>query len=148
MIASRKISDLHPKVATLCNLFVEDCDEVGIDVLVYRTYCDNEAQDQIYAIGRTVKGANVSVKKPMGDIVTNAKGGESFHNYRLAFDFVPLIHGKAMWGDKALYAKCGKIGEECGLTWSGRWTGKLKETAHMQYSNGLTISDLKAGKMI
>jgi len=137
MIASRKISDLHPKVATLCNLFVEHCDEAGIDVLITSTYRDNESQNALYAQGRTTEGHKV----------TNAKGGESFHNYRLAFDFVPMLNGKCAWSDTALFKRCGKIAEECGLEWGGNW-GKFKDMPHCQYTNGLTISDLKAGKMI
>lgn len=37
-------------------------------------------QDALYSQGRTTKGK----------IVTNAKGGQSYHNYGLAFDFVLL----------------------------------------------------------
>ena len=81
-----------------------------------------------------------------GKIVTNAKGGQSFHNWRCAFDFVPVVNGKARWDDKAAYAKCGERGESLGLEWAGRWTGKLKETAHMQYTGGLKLIDFQNGK--
>lgn len=137
MITSRKISDLHPEVATLCNLFIEHCHDEGIDVIITSTFRDIEAQNALYAQGRTAFGSRV----------TNAKGGESFHNYGLAFDFVPIVHGKAVWNDLALFTRCGKIGKECGLDWAGDWDS-FKEMAHLQYTNGLTIEDLKAGKMI
>ena len=137
MISSRKISDLHPKVATLCNLFLEHCEEAGIDIIITSTFRDNEAQDALYAQGRTTFGSKV----------TNAKGGESFHNYRVAFDFVPIVNGKAAWNDTALFTRCGKIGKECGLEWAGDWKS-FKEMAHLQYTNRLTLADFKAGKTI
>jgi peptidoglycan L-alanyl-D-glutamate endopeptidase CwlK len=136
MIDSRKLEDLHPKVKTLAEQFKSSCEKVGIDVLIYCTYRDKEKQDYLYSLGRTKKGT----------IVTNARGGQSYHNFRCAFDFVPMLGGKPQWSDKSLYAKCGEIGESLGLEWAGRWTGKLKETAHMQYSGGLSLSDLQEGK--
>jgi len=138
MINSRKLEDLHPRVKAMADKFIVECDKAGIDVLIYSTYRDNEAQNALYAQGRTAKGV----------IVTNAKGGQSFHNYRVAFDFVPVINGKARWNDQDAYRTCGKIGEDIGFEWAGRWTGKLKETAHMQYTGGLSLADFQAGKTL
>ncbi|CAB4133881.1 D-alanyl-D-alanine carboxypeptidase [uncultured Caudovirales phage] len=138
MINSRSIDDLHPRVKALAERFLDDCHAAGLDVLIYSTYRDIEAQNAIYAQGRTTKGS----------IVTNAKGGQSFHNYRLAFDWVPIVHGKPLWSDAIAYAKCAKIGEALGLEWAGRWAGKFKETAHFQYSGGLSLADLQAGKTL
>ena len=138
MINSRKLEDLHPKVKTLAEQFISACDKAGIDVLIYSTYRDADSQNALYAQGRTTKG----------NIVTNAKGGQSLHNWRVAFDFVPIVNGKAQWNDKAAYAKCGVIGESLGLQWAGRWTGKMKETAHMQYTGGLSLLDFQKGKTL
>ena len=138
MINSRKLDDLHPRVKTMAEKFIEECDAAGIDVLIYSTYRDHESQNALYAQGRTTKG----------NIVTNAKGGQSFHNWRCAFDFVPVVDGKARWNDQDAYAKCGRIGESIGFEWAGRWTGKLKETAHMQYTGGLSLADFQAGKTL
>lgn len=137
MINSRKIEDLHPKVAEMCKEFIEECKLAGVDVLITSTYRDAESQNELYAQGRT---------KP-GKIVTNAKAGDSFHNYQLAFDFVPIIHGKAVWNDIDLFKKCGSIAKTCGLEWAGDWKS-FKEYAHCQYTDGLTLSDLKQGKYI
>jgi len=45
------------------------------------TYRSIQEQNELYDIGRTIKGNKV----------TNAKGGSSFHNYGLAFDIVILL---------------------------------------------------------
>lgn len=138
MINSRSLSDLHPKVKALAEKFIAECAKKDIDVLIYSTYRDAESQNALYAQGRT----------EIGRIITNAKAGQSYHNWRVAFDFVPVVNGKARWDDKHLYNICGAIGESIGLEWAGRWTGKLRETAHMQYTNGLRIIDFQNGKMI
>ena len=87
MINSRSIMDLHPKVQVMVNAMIESCIKAGFDILITSTYRDAEAQNALYAQGRTKKGS----------IVTNAKAGESIHNYRLAFDIVPLRNGKPVW---------------------------------------------------
>ena len=138
MINSRKLEDLNPIVSSMCDNFIVTCKSHGIDVLITSTLRDNESQNALYAQGRTAPGK----------IVTNAKGGQSYHNYGVAFDFVPLVNGKAMWDDLDLYKKCGEIAESVGLEWAGRWQGKLRETAHCQFTNGLHWSDLQAGKTI
>lgn len=135
MIASRKVEDLHPTVAAKCNAFLAACEEQGIDVLITSTYRDIASQNALYAQGRS---------KP-GKRVTNARGGQSFHNWQVAFDFVPLRHGKPQWQDTALFAQCGAIAESVGLEWAGRWKS-FKELAHCQYTGGLTLRDFQAGK--
>lgn len=135
MINSRKIEDLHPKVAEMCRAFIKKCDEQGIDILITSTYRDAESQNALYAQGRTKPGA----------IVTNAKAGQSFHNWRVAFDFVPLLYGKPAWNDTALFTKCGELAESVGLEWAGRWT-KFRELPHCQYTAGLSIFDFQQGK--
>jgi peptidoglycan L-alanyl-D-glutamate endopeptidase CwlK len=137
MINSRLLSDLHPKVTLMAQQFVAKCKSQGIDVLIYSTYRDHEAQAAEYAKGRT---------KP-GPKVTNAAPGSSYHNWRCAFDFVPLLKGVPQWNDSALYLRCGIIAESVGLEWAGRWVS-FRETAHCQFTDGLTIADLKSGRKI
>jgi len=132
-MASRSLSDLQPAFGAKARSFQAKCELVGIDVLIYCTLRGFDEQDELYAQGRKTKGK----------IVTNARGGESFHQYGIALDCVPLVGGKPAWGDTSLYAKIGAIGEECGMVWAGRWTGNLKETAHFQDSNE-SIASLKA----
>jgi peptidoglycan L-alanyl-D-glutamate endopeptidase CwlK len=137
-MASRSVFDLHPVVRMKAEAFLTACDREGIDVLIYCTYRSGAEQDELYAQGRT---------KP-GKICTNARAGQSYHNWHCAFDWVPLVGGKPQWNDKALYLKAGVLAESVGLEWAGRWTGKLRETAHCQYTGGLTVNDLIDGKVI
>lgn len=138
MISSRKIEDLDPIVAPMARKFISQCKKAGIDIIITSTYRDHEAQAALYAQGRTTPGNRV----------TNAKPGRSWHNWRCAFDFAPIVNGKIPWNDAKLFERCGVIAEQIGLQWAGRWTGTLKEMAHCQYSGGLTLADLQAGKKI
>lgn len=135
MINSRNLDDLDPRVAVLARKFQAACLAAGIDIIFTSTYRDAESQTALYKQGRTMPGA----------IVTNAKAGQSFHNYKLAFDFAPIVNGKINWNDTALWTRCGEIAEKCGLEWAGRWV-KFKELAHCQWTGGLSLAQLQAGK--
>lgn len=102
--------------------WLDECDKQNVPVLIICTYRDDEYQNWLYASGRTREGR----------IVTYAKGGESKHNEREAFDFCIVKAGKADWHDVANYTKAGLIAEKIGMKWAGRWNGRMKETGHIQ----------------
>jgi peptidoglycan L-alanyl-D-glutamate endopeptidase CwlK len=136
MVNSRKIEDLHPVVQDLCNKFIAKCADAGIKVIITSTYRDNESQTQLYNQGRTTPGK----------IVTKAKAGQSMHNYRLAFDFCPMIEDTCAWTDTLLFIKCANIGKSLGLESGMDFSNPDKP--HLQYTKGLTWQELKAGKTI
>lgn len=105
MINSRDPYDLRPEMIQLWLELRNKCAEVRIDLILTSTYRDNESQNELYAAGRT---------KP-GKIVTNAKGGQSFHNHRAAFDVVPIVNGKAEWSNIATWKRISSIGKSLGL---------------------------------
>ena len=137
MINSRDINELHPKVQIMCRQFIIACKEAGIDVLITSTYRDYESQDDLYAQGRTKSGK----------IVTNARAGYSYHNFRVAFDFVPLANGKAIWDNDILFAKAGSIGKSVGLEWGGDFI-TFKDKPHFQFTNGLSLTNFRNGRKI
>lgn len=123
MIDSRDIKELTPAMQTLCSDFIEKCKEQNINVIITSTYRDNEKQTQLYNQGRNGNP---------GKIVTYAKAGQSMHNHRLAFDFCPIVEGKAVWNDTLLFIKCGRIGKELGLKWGGDFS--KPDMPHFEYS--------------
>jgi len=137
MINSRSLDDLAPPAKQRAQAFVEAAKAKGIDLLVTSTYRDNESQNALYAQGRTTPG----------NVVTRAKAGQSWHNWRCAIDVVPLVNGKAIWDDQALWKQVGEIGKSCGLEWAGDWV-TFKEFPHFQYTGGLTLAQLQAGAKI
>lgn len=141
MISSRKLDDLLFPAQYRALNFIHACKLQGIDLLITSTYRDVESQNTLYAQGRTAPGK----------IVTNARGGQSFHNFRVAFDVVPLRAGKPVWGTKgdngALWRQVGDLGEAQGLEWAGRWV-RFPEFPHFQFTGGLTLADFQAGKTL
>ena len=89
-------------------------------------------QTELYAKGRTTPG----------QIVTNAKAGESYHNYGLALDVVEIDDGIAVWDTD--WSGISEIGKRNGFEWGGDWT--TPDKPHFQMTSGLSIADLKSGK--
>ena len=138
MINSRSLDDLIPPAKERVERFLSLCKDKDIDLLVTSTYRDNESQQALYEQGRTTAGK----------VVTNAKAGDSWHNWRCAVDVVPMVNGKPNWdGLHPVWDQIGTLGEQAGLEWAGRWR-TFKELAHFQYTGGLTLTDLKNGKEI
>lgn len=118
-----RISLLHPLVreemvmiVNECNLNLKGRSQMRISEGL-RTF---KEQDALYAKGRTVAGKKV----------TNAKGGQSIHNYGFAVDIVLIIDGKvASWdtkkdwdGDKVSdWDECVKVFAKYGWSWGGSW---------------------------
>ncbi len=140
MINTRDPEALIPPARSRYYAFKEGCQAQGLDFITTSTFRDNESQNALYAQGRTAPGK----------IITNAKAGESFHNYRCAFDIVPLRNGKPVWGttgeDLVLWKKIAAVAKAHGLEWAAEWK-TFKEFCHFQYTGGLTLADLKAGKI-
>jgi peptidoglycan L-alanyl-D-glutamate endopeptidase CwlK len=138
MLNSRSLDELIPQARERVEKFLALCKENDIDLLVTSTFRDFDSQTALYNQGRTTEGK----------IVTNAKAGDSWHNWRCAIDVVPIVNGKAVWDtSNPIWAKVGKLGKEAGLEWAGDWR-RFKEFAHFQYTGGLTISQLKSGEKI
>jgi len=129
-VASRSLDDLAPIFRARVDEWLADCEASDIDVLVYCTLRSGAEQDALYKVGRTVKGAGVTQRFPMGRKVTNAQAGQSAHQYGLAIDFVPMILGKAAWSNKELYGRAIQIA-------AARRMASLMpmEMAHLQMPN-------------
>lgn len=136
MITSRSLDDLLPPVHERAKKFLDLAKADGIDLLVTCTYRDFEAQERLFAQGRQLPGA----------IVTYAHGGDSWHNWRRAFDIVPMRAGKPVWSirghDRDLWMRVGELGQMCGLEWGGSWP-RHPDFPHFQDRTGTTLLRLK-----
>lgn len=127
----KKIQTLHPKVREKAIEFINRVDkELGIKLRVtfgLRTYAEQTA---LYAQGRTTGGG----------IVTNAKAGESSHNFGTAIDVVEIKNGQANWNPD--WTKIAKIGKELGFVWGGDFKS-IVDKPHFEMNFGLPISELR-----
>ena len=126
-----KIEKLHPLVRDDVDSFINLVHEkLEINLRVYEGLRTFEYQDSLYAKGRTKSGK----------VVTNAKGGESYHNYGLAIDVVEIKNGKAIWNN-ARWVEISECAKLLGFEWGGNWT--FKDKPHFQKTFGYTIKQLK-----
>ena len=130
LISERNIEKLHPKVRNKATEFINRVEkELGIKLRVTSTLRTFAEQDKLYAQGRTTKGG----------IVTNAKGGESNHNFGTALDVVPIVNGQADWKTTAdTWNKIAKVGKSLGFEWGGDWKSFVdKPHFEMTFNNSL-----------
>lgn len=129
----RELSRLQPHVEKKALEALAQAEKEGLDILItdgLRTYAE---QNELYAKGRT---------KP-GNIVTNAKAGESYHNFGLAFDMVVIKGGKAVWSVGPEWRRFAAIAKSKGFKWGGDWTS-FKDYPHFEMTGGLTLAQCRA----
>ena len=129
-ITSQRIATLHPLIRSRVADFINEADQLGIQLRITSAYRSFAEQDALFAQGRT---------KP-GNIVTNARGGESIHNFGLAFDVVPMVHGQTNWNGN--WSFIGALGKSFGFTWGGDWQA-FPDRPHFEMDVGLSLADLR-----
>ncbi len=136
MVNSRDIKDLNPVLQRGAKEFLSRCKAEGLEVLITQTLRDIEYQNYLYAQGRTSGGS----------IVTNARGGQSYHNFGLAFDICKNIKGQE-YSDLNFFKRCGEIWTEMGGMWGGNFESFV-DNPHFEFINGLSTSELNSGKLL
>lgn len=106
---SSRIDDLEPHTRDLCVEFLAKASNAGIGLRVTHTLRTFDEQNHLYAQGRTLPGK----------IVTNAKAGQSPHNFGMAFDV--CFEGREPYPPitDPRWEFIGKMGEALGLNWGG-----------------------------
>ena len=127
-VSDSRINNLHPLVREKARQFINRVEkELGIKLRVTSTLRTYAEQNELYAQGRTKSGA----------IVTNAKGGESNHNFGTALDVIPIVNGQPDWSTKH-WQEIATIGKSVGFQWGGDWKGLVdKPHFEMQFGNSL-----------
>lgn len=132
-ITQEHIKKLHPTVREEMVKIIEQCDKSlsgKAKIRIIQGLRTFKEQDDLYAIGRTKAGKKV----------TNAKGGQSIHNYGLAVDICLVIDEKTASWDTAKdwdndtvadWYECVKIFAKSGWNWGGNWI-KFKDLPHFE----------------
>ncbi|MGM5472130.1 peptidoglycan-binding protein [Bacillus pumilus] len=130
-------SGIHKIVKESAIEMIKQAYKEGIFVQITSGYRSFAEQNKLYAQGRTAPGK----------IVTNAKGGQSNHNYGLAIDYVLLSADgkKALWTVNEKWRRVAQIGKSLGFSWGGDWKS-FKDYPHLEMMGSLTLTQLQAGK--
>ena len=128
------IMTLLPKAQIAARKFLAAVRDAGINAKIIsgnRTWAE---QDALYAIGRTTQRNRSKV--------TNARGGQSNHNFGIAWD-IGIFDGATYHAKSPRYAQAGAIGRKQGLEWGGDWKS-FQDTPHYNLRTGLTTAQLRA----
>jgi len=140
------LNQLHPKLRTLAlACYGNACKEtpVGVHPIINQTYRSFAESDHDYQLGRTIVNPDGrSAKKPMGNIISNAPGGHSWHNYGLALDFYMLINGRQSYTVDENWMTVVNIFCDAGFNWGGKFPGDLQDDDHLECKMGQKISGL------
>ncbi|MCR6596999.1 M15 family metallopeptidase [Bacillus halotolerans] len=123
-------SALDPIVKQNADTLKAAASNKGISIVITEGFRSFKEQDELYKQGRTKKG----------NIVTYAKGGESYHNYGLAIDFaLQKKDGSILWdmdydgnqNGKSDWLEVVTIAKQLGFEWGGDWE-RFKDYPHLQ----------------
>ncbi|SHN31236.1 M15 family metallopeptidase [Gracilibacillus kekensis] len=137
-------SSLHPLVEEASDALIDQAEQKGISIIITDGFRSIEEQNEIYQQGRETDA----------EIVTYAKGGESYHNYGLAIDFaLQPRQGEVIWdleydgneNGESDWVEVVDIAKSLGFSWGGDFA-RFKDYPHLQMDFGLSITELKWGK--
>ncbi|AMO20547.1 peptidoglycan L-alanyl-D-glutamate endopeptidase [Flavobacterium columnare NBRC 100251 = ATCC 23463] len=143
-ITKERIEKLHPLVRDEVTKIINECNQSltgRAQVRITQGLRTFKEQEDLYALGRT---------KP-GKKVTNAKGGQSIHNYGFAVDICLIIDGKVAswdtvkdWDNDGVadWYECVKIFAKHGWDWGGNWK-TFKDLPHFEKKGFSDWKELK-----
>jgi len=150
-ISETRILKLHPKIREeVLKIYREQIYPAltgGVYCRITHTLRTFEEQNELYKLGRTKL---FDADDNRIGIVTNAKGGQSFHNFSLAVDFCIMSSRTAIWDVSVDLDKDGKrdwfevidIFKANGWESGADWKGKLRDFPHVQKTFGYTTKQL------
>lgn len=84
---SFKPVEVYPPLLRKLEDLAQRCRARGVDYWATSGFRSWDEQNRLFALGRTVKNVDATDEKPLGGKVTNARGGQSYHNFGIAVDF-------------------------------------------------------------
>ena len=119
---------IHPELKERTERFLSAAEAQGLRVQLFEGFRSTERQKQLYESGTGV---------------TNAKPGNSFHNYGLAVDVVFRdAKNRPSWDESHDWTKLGRLGKAAGLSWGGDWK-KQVDRPHFQLLPADQLSKVK-----
>ncbi|WP_424767613.1 M15 family metallopeptidase [Paenibacillus sp. sgz302251] len=143
-ISAPPVKELHPSVFAKQTELIAQTKKADITILITDGFRSNAEQDAIYAKGRTTGGS----------IVTQVRGGGSYHNYGLAIDFaLRTKEGEVVWdmeydgngNGHADWMEVVEIAKRLGFSWGGDWDD-FPDYPHLQMDFGYSIRELQRGQ--
>jgi peptidoglycan L-alanyl-D-glutamate endopeptidase CwlK len=125
-----RLQQVNPALAAKIHALAAQLLTEGIVIIVMQGMRTWAEQDALYAQGRTTPGK----------IVTNAKGGQSYHNLGCAVDCAPLIHDTSVdWNaNHPQWKRMEELGVSLGLVSGANWV-RLVDAPHFQLTGRFPV---------
>lgn len=132
---------LHPIIEEKTEQLIKKAGAIGIDMMITDGFRSIEEQNDIFRQGRSTGG----------EIVTNAMGGQSLHNFGLAVDYALLNqNGQPIWdltydgnnNGEPDWFEVAEIAKELGFEWGGDWS-EFVDFPHLQMTFGYTMEEIQ-----
>lgn len=123
-----RLNKLHPLVREIALKAYNEAVQAtpkGVHPFVTQTMRTFKESNDLFANGRTKPGA----------IVTNAKAGQSYHNYGLALDFVNMVNDKMVWKVDDNWMTVVNIFKKHGFKWGGDFKS-IPDAPHFEMTFG------------
>ncbi len=130
--SERNIRTLHPKAQEAARNFLKRLQSAGIEARIISGTRSYAEQDALYRQGR------FRDKRPR---VTNAKGGQSNHNFGIAWD-IGIFRGGAYLPESPDYERAAQVGVNDQLEWGGNWAS-IKDRPHYQLKTTLPLNEVR-----
>jgi hypothetical protein len=130
--SERNLATLEPTTAKLAREHLRRLAAEGYTFKVTSATRTFSEQAALYAKGRTAPGPKV----------TNARPGSSWHNFGLAYDLTLFQGDKNPVWEHPAYDLAGRIGEELGLRWGGKFKS-LVDRPHFERPIGLSLAEAR-----
>ena len=144
-----RLNTLHPKIRQKALDAYKEAvriTPVGVHPFITETMRSFERSDALY--NQPWDGIDNDGDGKIDEVdekVTNAKGGQSYHNYGLAIDFVNQINGVAKWTVDDNWKKVANVFKKHGFVWGGDWKS-FKDYPHFEMTFGYNTKQLLALK--
>lgn len=148
-----RIGDVHPSLKEYAIELIKRCYKEGIRVQLSSGYRSPIDQAYIYGQGRSSYiyngkqyGRIKDAKGKQLPIISNAKPGESIHNYGLAIDYFLVSEdgNNSIWTVNSDWKRVAAVAKSMGFEWGGDWSS-FKDYPHLQYTKGLTLGQIAKG---
>ena len=133
-ISESRLVGIYPVLADKIRAMAAQLESEGTVIRVTQALRTAEQQNELYAQGRTVPG----------NIVTNCRGGFSYHNFGLAVDCVPSLPGNTYIPDwnasHPTWKRMEEIGQSLGLTVGANWR-TFPDAPHFQLTGRFPVGE-------
>lgn len=126
-------SGLVPDLAALARQHRERAHALGLSIIFTAGARTWSEQIDDFAKGRVRTATGWEIVNPEA-VVTHALPDVDPHVRRGAYDLCPIVNERAAWDRLDLFDELGRIGEELGLVWGGRWP-HLVDRPHFELRN-------------